>query len=210
MSEAPGIRFDLRDCTPVETIDGSRSWTTPDGLLLLINSFPIPPDLPVADDVNDFTRRYREECAAGGVGLVDCAIVTAASTRALQTVIKSPQQPSGMTYVGALTLPWTDCSVVVRVQGIEHGVTGVRDATVLDEAMAHGRVQAGEFGLDGWSDVATTGLDRNLSEDPELDMRFPGHPLTQVRQRLELIAQSLEIEPGATGLAPFPLPQPAG
>src|SRR5262245_66337926 len=46
-----------------------------------------------------------------------------------------------MVYIGSIILPFHDFSYVLKIQCLELGTTGFRDAIVLDRMMAAGEVQ---------------------------------------------------------------------
>ncbi|HCT13453.1 MAG TPA: hypothetical protein DIW82_01300 [Corynebacterium nuruki] len=78
-----------------------------------------------------------------------------------------------------------------QIQGFftETGVTGLRDAAVMDLKRREGAIEITDGGLVGWFvdpyDPSLTPADgyllANLSEDREYDARFAEHPLSQAR-----------------------------
>ena len=107
--------------------------------------------------------------------------------------------PSGMVYIGGITLPFRDFSYVLRTQCNEHGMTGVRDSAVFMAMMQSGEVEMDEAGhVKGWSQdpydaSASAQLMRNRSEDEKYDEQFPDHPLSRLRRILGQIRKSLRI-----------------
>jgi hypothetical protein len=63
--------------------------------------------------------------------LVEVERIAVAGFPAVQAVFKIPQTPTGMTYEAAITIPFRDCSFVIKWQCPEFGMTGARDATVF-------------------------------------------------------------------------------
>lgn len=117
---------------------------------------------------------------------------------AVRMIFKAPQQPTGMTYVGSITLPFRDFSFVIKVQCPERGWTGSREAMLLARRMAQGAVPVseGRIELPGWDPDAE-----------DFDAEFPGHPVSRARRVLRRVAESLAIDPPVAGLPGFRLPQ---
>jgi hypothetical protein len=202
--------WDVREATAERIVWWHR--TSPgDGLSL--NFCTVPPDLPgPLDDVTALRNSYRRSLGPTG-GIVSVDVVTVAGLRAVRSIFKVPQQPSGMVYVGSLTFPFRSRSYVVKVQCQELGVTGMRDAIVLDRELASGRVRVAPAGalqglLTGWAadsyDPHATGpVLRNLSDDELHDGAFPQHPLSRVRRYLDAAARGLRFDPEVRTLHPF-------
>jgi hypothetical protein len=158
-----------------------RVWFTPHGDGVGLYVFRIPPDLPRAGSIGDLRDFY----ARMGPGVIDVALVPAGEMRAAQVVSKTAQQPSGFTYLGALTLAFRDFSYVLKVQCAERGTTGLREAISLDRSLESG---------------ATT--------DPhavELDAELPDHPLSRTRAVLAHLRTTLSIDPEMRARPPFAL-----
>jgi hypothetical protein len=146
------ISFDTSGLEHQSDRDCVRVWHTEcgDGVGLYWCALPpdIEADLESIEEVRDF---YRKACASAGQAIIEVDTLTVDDCPAVRTMVKVPQQPSGMTYVGAITLPFRDFSYVVKVQCPEAGTTGVRDAIILDRMLAAGRVRIGESGkMVGW------------------------------------------------------------
>jgi hypothetical protein len=177
-----------------------RVWFTPEGDGLGLYFFAVPPDLPAdACSAADLGAFYAAGLRASGGRLVEAAVVRVGGCPAVRVISKTPQQPSGLTYVGSLTLPFRDFSFVVKVQCEERGVTGVREAVLLDRRLATGEVppvRDGHLALPGW--------------DPDAagyDAEFPDHPVSRVRRALHRVGESLAVAPGVARLPGFPLPE---
>src|SRR5262249_15378459 len=117
-----------------------RVWFTPDGDGLGLYLCPVPPDLPPARAVEELRAFYARSLEASGGRLVETAVLTVGGCAAVRVVFKAPQQPSGMTYVGSVTVPFRDFSFVVKVQCEERGTTGLREAVLLDRRLRAGDV----------------------------------------------------------------------
>ena len=65
--------------------------------------------------------------------------------RAVWLIVKAPQKPHGMTYIGSLTFPFRNFSFVLKAVCVEHGTPGMREAVVLERFLAERdeRVESG-------------------------------------------------------------------
>jgi hypothetical protein len=133
-------------------------------------------------------------CSAGAK-IVESELVTLAGVRALRTIIKSRQSPSGMTYVGSVTIPLANCSYVLKLQCEEHGTTGLRESFLLDKKLREG----------GTVEAAVEEIGRS-ADAPEHDALFPEHPLARARKHLGFIASALHVDPRLLSVTPFGLP----
>jgi hypothetical protein len=182
--------------------NGVSIWYTPknDGLGLF--HYPIPPDIGAdLNDIESIRFRYRQLANEVGFGIIEVETVIVNDCKAVRTLFKAAQQPTGRTYVGSLTFPFRDFSYVLKVQCAEFGTTGIRDSLILDTMMGSGEVE-----IDMESDRITGWLDdpynpreiepmtRNKSERPEYDAQFPDHPLSRARWVLNHLEQSVNID----------------
>jgi len=168
-----------------------KQWVNEELVIgLSINFFSKKPDLPTIQDVRELQDFYRnilvENNLNGGLILVD--IVDLKGYKAVKTIFKIPQEPSGMNYIGSYTIPFANCSYVLKLQAPEVGMTGVRDAFIADRLLKEGKIDIGnnQEGYRGWArdpyDVFwNKGTLMNLSEDIKYDVEFPDHPLTKIR-----------------------------
>jgi len=121
-----------------------------------------------------------------------------------------------MTYLGSLTLPFRDFSFVLKIQCEERGVTGMREAVLLDETLGSGEVHLEFDGEDiaGWMKVPcdvtrTSGLARSLADDDEHDRRFPDHPLSRARRFLSASEANISVSGAIRNASPFLYPTQA-
>ncbi len=182
--------------------DGALTWNTPAGDALGVFYFPLKPDIDAdVRSLEKVRQAIRSRASVAGAAIIEVETTTTGGCLALRQIIKVPQQPLGMTYVGSLLLPWRDFSFVIKVQCQEHGMIGIRDAIILEEARHDGRVAFNpnreEF-LTGWmrdpyDPALHRGFHRNLSEAPEYDGRFPDHPLSRLRPVLAHLELTLRL-----------------
>ena len=204
------IAFDTSGFEFQGDINGTRVWYSPtyDGVGLYY--YDVPPnincDIANVQAVRDF---YREFASNAGHAIIEAETLIIGGCHAIRTIIKAPQQPTGMTYLGSITLPFRDFSFVLKVQCAEQGVTGFREAVVLDQLISNGEVTVSSDGkIRGWmQDPYDSSIEaplmRNQSEAREYDNQFPSHPLSRARNVLNHFDKTLVIAPEVSYAAPF-------
>lgn len=214
-TEGPASRDDLTvDTTSwieVEGTETSRAWMR-DGDSLWLHFFPIPPDLPrpVGDDTV-LVDHFQRQIYNGPEGLVEARWTQGpGSMPVARIIVKSPQEPSGVSYFGSLIVPFQACSWVIRVEAAETGVTGIREAIwahKVSEAEGIGfqelHDRLGEENERLRSRYGASGLSRLPADDEEWDEVVPDHPLSRVRRYLPSLASSIVIADKAQDLNPF-------
>ena len=203
------LRFDTRAMTalPDESTENVHRWLTSEEDLVLLNLCRVAPDVPASLDNLDALRAgYRSAVTAQGAALIEAEVVDADSCRAIWLIVRVNRKPRGTIYLASLTLPFRDFSLVLRAQCEEHGITGVREAVLLDELLTH------SDGMEGWvADLYDPNLRtppfRNISEDEKYDTRFPQHPLSRVRRLMRHLQSTLVVAAEVKAAAPF---SPAG
>jgi hypothetical protein len=175
-----------------------RLWETGDHDAVSLHFFGVPPNLPAARSVDEISAMYASGLAAAGGKVVECTIGRLAGCDAVRLLLKAPQKPHGMTYQGAVTVPFRDFSFVVKIQCAEHGMTGVREAILFDMRRRAGETpnvdRPGEP-FPGWNPDA-----------PEHDAAFPAHPISRLRRLLKGIEDSAVLDDKIRGLPRFRLP----
>jgi hypothetical protein len=176
-----------------------RTWHSPDGDGVGLYLFPLEPDLPRASSRAVLAAYYAGQAEQVGGGLVDLDVLVLSGVATVRVLLKVPQRPSGLTYLGSITIPFASSSYVIKVQCPERGGTGMREAVLLNERLAAGDVPVlagGRMQLPGWNPDAA-----------EHDARFPEHPASRARRVLERVRTSLVVEPALAACEPFPLPR---
>ena len=206
------ISFDDTGFAPQGERNGARVWFTDAGDGIGLFYFDQPPD--IGADINSIVgvrKFYRNSAAALGLGLIEAETPQIDGCVSVRAIFKSPQRPTGMTYVGSLTLPFRDFSYVVKVQCAEQGTTGIREAVVLDAMLRSGQVKvsgASDGKIRGWmrdpyDPTVDAPLMPNLAEDEQYDGQFPNHPLSRVRSVLRQVQSSLRLAPEVKNAPPF-------
>lgn len=203
MRTLDSITFDAGNFTLHGDEEGVLTWFNAAGDGIGLYYFPIPPDIPAdLNSLEDVRNAYRKLAAASGNAIIEVETPMVDGCAAVRTILKVPQQPHGMIYLGSLTLPFQDFSYVIKVQSEELGITGLRDSEVLDELLGTGEVTLdmnGERGrLIGWmldpydASIVST-FARNRAEAQEYDDRFPEHPLSRLRPTLSHIQDTMRV-----------------
>ena len=108
------------------------------------------------------------------------------------SIVKTKLEPTGVQY--CLTLHIIDDGYTIAVQGFfeEAGTTGIRDSIVVELERREGTIDISAEGITGWTrdpydDKRTEGFLMNLSEAKKYDAMFPEHPLSELRNTLEIL-----------------------
>jgi hypothetical protein len=168
---------------------------------LTISYFGVMPDIKADVDnpaeLRSFYRSFAEMCMVALIEVERCDI---AGLTAVRSIVKSKPAGVGSIYVGGYTLPFHDCSIVLRVQCMENtkGETHAREATV--KKRYEGRPDWEE---DAYDPSYRGKYMRNQSDDVRYDADFPDHPLSRVRRYLAELPNCIEIAPDIKRLSPF-------
>lgn len=195
--------------------DGEAHFIDDSGDHLSAHHFPIAPDIQ-ADTSDEAAVRsfYRITAQRHGLALVEAALVELAGCRAVRVVMKARLEPRGFAYIGSFTLPFADCSFVLKVQSTERGITGVRETAVLAMHGDKFEIDEATGTIAGWMQdpydpTHRCEFMRNHSDDERYDRGFPDHPLTRVRRSLHEITESVTAIPFLRSLKPFVHKAPA-
>lgn len=176
-------------------VDGVRVWRFPDGDALGVYFIPKVPDLPQAGSPEAFVARYTELVSSASSRLVECEFVDLRGFRALRAIVKVPQAPTGMTYVGSVTIPFSMCSYVLVVQCEERGTTGIREAMLVREAFR-----------DGATPEEAEEVVAHSADAAAHDARFPDHPVTRARKHLAFVVSAIRMDDRLRSVEAFGLP----
>ncbi len=179
-----------------------RIWTNDAGDEAGLFYYDKVPDLsapPTVENIDILRQMYRDMVAGVNAGIVHIESIQLAGIPALETIIKAPQQPTGMTYVASITLPFARMSYVVKYICPEHGTTGIRDSLVLGQRL-HDDSVSSENVFDGWQrDPYESAFDKealyNQSDQEKYDRLFPDHPLCLARYYLRLLKATIKLHP---------------
>ena len=205
------ITFDENGFEPRPDHKGIKLWYTPDGDGFGLVYYDIAPDINAdLNKVDEVRAFYRQATRNVGLGIIEIDVMPVDGCLAVRTIFKAAQQPSGRTYIGALTFPFRDFSYVLKVQCAEAGPTGARDAVLMMVLMEEGKVSSRTVGnvmadwLDDPYDPNEKGeMTRNKSERPEYDSQFPMHPLSRARRVLDHLQRTATVDSSIKSSAPF-------
>jgi len=179
---------------PDTTEDGITAWHDAHGVVLTMQLIGHDESLyRNLSDIGWVRAHYRDSFADAGMGIIECSFTKEPGCRSVAVIGKDVgSMGSPCRYMGALAIPLKRLSIVFNLVAEERGTTGVRDTIVLEELLRSGDVRLPEIDgspLTGWSadpyfpDFEGPPL-RNRSDDAKYDSRFPDHPLSRVRKRL--------------------------
>ena len=193
--EAEWVTVDGHQARFERIVDGVRIWRFPDGDALGVYFIPKVPDLPQAGSPEEFVARYTELVSSASSRLVEGELVDLRGFRALRAIVKVPQAPTGMTYVGSVTIPFSMCSYVLVVQCEERGTTGIRETILVRESFR-----------DGGTPEDAEEVVAHSADAPVHDARFPDHPVTRARKHLAFVASAVRIDDRLRSVKSFGLP----
>ncbi|XZF13196.1 hypothetical protein ACTHGU_15520 [Chitinophagaceae bacterium MMS25-I14] len=195
---------------PKEKEDSSViQWVNPErDTAVSVNFIELTPNIPTIKNITALRDFYRKIVNESGGGIIEIEILQVGGILVIKSIIKLPQKPSGMTYIASLTMPFRDCSFVLKVQCAEVGITGIRDAVIVDRSIAEGTLDMTGNGIAGWFEdpydkACTEGFLMNKSEQEIYDKEFPDHPLTRARKIIRQIESSFKLKPEIKKLTPF-------
>jgi hypothetical protein len=181
--------------TKVKDDNSIIQWINPEQTIAIsINYFESIPDIPTVKNINVLRAFYRNIIAEVDGGLIELELYKRQQFDIVKSIFKIPQKPSGMTYIGSLTIPFSTCSFVLKVQAVESGVTGMREAVTVNKFLSIGTFDDAAWASDPYDKEFKTGALMNKSEVQSYDIDFPDHPLSQVRTLLSEIEKGLKWE----------------
>ena len=195
------IKFDTTGWTLDHESSDVSKWSNDKNQYLSFHFFEKRPDIPChLDDLNGLRSAYRNGLKHSGGALISLDRVQAGGMDCIKLVFKS-EKPNGIVYVGSLTFPFDDFSYVVKVQcGQTDGSSG-RDSKVMEQLMAAGVVSLDSatkvvvgWRSDPYDSEFSADFLRNQSDDEAYDAQFPEHPLTEVRNALARIIDSIAAD----------------
>lgn len=192
----------------VEETTSRIVWVNPEeSALISLNFFDLQPNIPTVKNLNILKNFYRDSVSESNGGLIEVSLLEVNNTPSIKTIFKVPQPERGMTYLASVTIPFENCSFVVKIQAAEVGTTGLRDSMILSQLLASGEVTFGE-GIENWfadpyDPDFKGGTLMNKSEHEKYDTEFPEHPLSIARASIIKAIQGINFKPEMKELAGF-------
>lgn len=196
-------------CNKVEENDSRIVWVNPEqSTLISLNFFDIQPDIPTVKDLGFLKKFYRRNISTSNSGIIEVALLDIHHIPGVKTIFKIPQPEGGMTYISSITIPFENCSFVVKVQAAEVDVTGIRDAFVLEKLLSSGEINFENDQLQNWFEdpydpTFKEGTPMNRSEHEQYDVEFPQHPLSIARALINQAGREIIFKPEIKELAAF-------
>ena len=184
-------------------------WINPEQTMALhLNFFDKKPDIPSLKDLDVIRNFYRDQVSEHDGGLIQVDFSKLGNHTAVQTLFKIPQKPAGMVYLASLTIPFHDCSYVIKIQAPEIGITGMRESAIANRLLQDGKISTGENGYENWfldpyDPIFSKGTLMNKSEEAIHDADFKNHPLTHARKLIAQIGKEIEFMPEIEKLRKF-------
>jgi hypothetical protein len=184
-------------------------WVNPEqSVLISLNFFDLQPDLPTIKDLDFLRNFYRKNVISAKGGIVEVSFLDVHNTPSVKTILKIPQPESGMTYIASVTIPFENCSFVVKIQAAEVDITGVRDSFILNKLLNTGEITFDDNGLQNWFEdpydpTIKEGTPMNKSEQEQYDAEFPQHPLSIARALIKQAIQQIVFKPEINELSAF-------
>lgn len=172
---------------------------------LSLNYFPAAPDLPVPiTDLDRLANFYRKKLASQQGGILSVSLGRIEGIKVIDTLFKIPQhEQEGFIYVGSVTIPFKDCSYVIKLQSQEFTHIGERERVVEEGLHRDGLYDQRPWSQDPF-DLELEGAHlMNRSEEARFDLFFPDHPLSQVRQLMGRVRASIQFSQEVLVRVPF-------
>jgi len=100
------VNFDTAGFDAQGDRDGVRVWHSGAGDGVGLYYVSGPPDIDAdLEDVESVRAFYRRVTVESGLAIIEVETPIIQECRCVRTIVKMPQQPTGMTYLGSLTLP---------------------------------------------------------------------------------------------------------
>ena len=195
------IAFDATGLTLRADQQNARVWLTASGDTVTLNALSKPLDFQaIPAELDSIRARSRAQIARYRGAIVEVELCTIGGLAAIREILKIPQLPTGMGYLGSFTLPFPDHAYLLSIACKERGVTGMRDTAIFAGLMQGGEVsfEDGKDQPENWMqdpyDPSIIGPPaRNRADDESYDSLFPEHPLSQVRHLLQQIGGSFQL-----------------
>lgn len=176
---------------------------------LALNYFAKPPDIQAdIGNVAELRACYRKVAEAHDIALVEADSVLLDGVRAVRTIFKARLDPRGFAFLGSFTLPFADSSLVIKVQSLEQGITGMRETTVFSMCADQFEFDDATEKMIGWEQDPydpdyKSGFLPNHADQAQYDEQFPEHPLSKVRRYLREIASEFRRDASLKSARPF-------
>lgn len=184
-------------------------WVNPEeSALISLNFFDLQPNIPTVKNLDVLKNFYRNSVSESNGGLIEVSLLQVNNIPSIKTIFKVPQPERGMTYLASVTIPFENCSFVIKIQAAEVGTTGIRDAVIANQLLTSGEITLGEESMENWFEDPydphfKQGTPMNKSEQEKYDEEFPQHPLSIARASIIKAIQETDFKPEMKNLTGF-------
>ena len=211
MPDLDSLHFDHDGWQAIESKPHIRVWGDDIRSLssvLSLEYFDKPPEIAVSlKDINSIRFIYRDLANQSGAGLIFADTFIINGTDCIETIFKMRQANRGIVYIGSLTIPFAQFSYVVKVQTVEIGFTGVREAVVynqlLDTAQFDADGKIANWEKDPYDPNGAYPFMPNMAEAIEYDAMFPQHALSRVRETMKSVRETIAFSDELRGASRF-------
>ena len=176
MPSLDSVSFDSSGWRLDEEEENMRVWINDDGDALVLEFYPVPPDIPVGLTEVDALRAFHRDLATqSGGALVEFDTVDISGIKSVRWIGKHPQDGTGTRYLGSLGILFRDFGYGLFLNCHEHGVTGIREAVVVNSYLQRALKETGDFPVMDESLLARLA---SMADDEKYDNQFPEHPLS--------------------------------
>ncbi|MEO1418236.1 MAG: hypothetical protein AAFW00_23320 [Bacteroidota bacterium] len=170
---------------------------------LSLNFFPSAPDLPrPLSHTPKLIKFYRKKLTKAQGGILEVKPGEIQGFRAIDTLFKMPMEKGGFIYVSSITIPFVDCSYVVKLQAQEYIHIGKREQLVEERLEKDNKVPD-QWTEDPYDSSVKLGSLRHVGDDVRFDLFFPDHPLSQLRGWMFRVKNSLHFDESFSKLEPL-------
>lgn len=186
----------IRDNTPV-----FKSWVKNDQTAFVGVEYCETLSINEDQRIDEIVNKVRSEVVndANG-GIIECNYLNLNDYNTIEIITKEPQVTAGMSYIGKLIIPTQNGHYTVMLKLFEVGVTGIRESVLFPKWMAlNPDFKSDENGKTiGWlndpfDEDFMEGTPMNYAENKVFDKDFPNHPLSELREKMNLIKESLKV-----------------
>jgi hypothetical protein len=147
------LTFDATNLTLQGDQQNMRTWFTTFGDRVTLCALPRQPGYrAIADDLDAIRAKTRNQAAQYGGAIVEVELCDIGGVAAIREILKIPQKPTGMGYMGSFSLPLSDCAYLITAACPERGITGIRDTAIFAKLLQSGDIkfEDGAAGPVGW------------------------------------------------------------
>jgi hypothetical protein len=201
------VLFDATNLTLQGDEQNSRVWVTPEQDVVTLYDLHKPAGFQaIAADLASIRAKSRQQAAQYGGAIVEVELCEVAGLAAVREILKVPQKPTGMGYLGSFAIPLPKSAYLLTMACLERGITGTRDTAIFARLLQSGDVkfedgnqQPIDWMQDPYDSSITGPPARNRADDEAYDGLFPDHPLSRVRRILAQIGNSMRMSDRADG-----------